>query len=350
MEQLLVGVLTDNEDIVELLNITRRKRARKVFRLRENHFTKWNDKEFIKRFRLSKNGVRFVLDRISEEIAHPTQSGTYVVTLRFYATGSFLQVVANFSGIGHRVSWAIARLETIFIKLPNTNQEMQCNSKEFYNTARFPKCIGALDCTHIKIMSPGGDQAEIFRNRKGFFSMNVQAICDTHAKIQDIVCRWPGSAHDSTIFNNSSIRQKFENRDFENYVLVGDSGYAVRPFLITPLGATATRAENLFNECQIRTRNPIERCFGIWKRRFPALAFGIRLQRHKVEAIVVATAVLHNMACLLNEELPPINPEEEAAVQFVNDVGNEIVRENNIGGVNNSVRHQLIHDYFNRLL
>lgn len=38
----------------------------------------------------------------------------------------------------------------------------------FYRFAKFPSVIGAIDCTHIKIQSPGGgDQAELFRNRKG---------------------------------------------------------------------------------------------------------------------------------------------------------------------------------------
>lgn len=96
--------------------------------------------------------------------------------------------------------------------MPTTNEAMHNTSAGFYNIARFPKCIGAVDCTHIKILSPGGDQAEIFRNRKNFFSLNVQAICDTNMKIQNIVCRWPGSSHDSTIFSNSRIRAKFENR------------------------------------------------------------------------------------------------------------------------------------------
>lgn len=40
--------------------------------------------------------------------------------------------------------------------------------------ARFPKGIGAIECTHVPLLSPGGNNAEIFRNRKGFFSINVQ--------------------------------------------------------------------------------------------------------------------------------------------------------------------------------
>ncbi|KAJ3663949.1 hypothetical protein Zmor_008162 [Zophobas morio] len=73
----------------------------------------------------------------------------------------------------------------------------------FYQLARFPQVVGALDCTHIKIKSPGGENAEIYRNRKNFFSLNVQTIAASNLKIINIVARWPGSAHDSTIFRNS---------------------------------------------------------------------------------------------------------------------------------------------------
>ncbi|KAK5645553.1 hypothetical protein RI129_001869 [Pyrocoelia pectoralis] len=278
------------------------------------------------------------------------------VTLRFFATGSFLQVVGDFAGIDkstacrivNKVTRAIAVLHRTFIKMPSTEDEMASNSAEFYNIARFPKCIGAVDCTHIKITSPGGDEPEIYRNRKSFFSLNVQAVCDATCKIQNVVCRWPGSSHDSTIFNNSRLRANFENHNFSQYVLVGDSGYGIKSYLITPLGNAVTAAEQLFNEAQIRTRNPIERAFGIWKRRFPILAFGIRSQLHKVEAIVVATAVLHNIAVLLNEELPPLDMEHEAQIEFVNEVEVENVRDV-IGGINNIVRHQLI-EYFNTLV
>nr|CAI5863204.1 unnamed protein product [Callosobruchus analis] len=131
-------------------------------------------------------------------------------------------------------------------------------------------------------------------------------------------------------------------------MLVGDSGYGIRPFLIIPLVNPTTAAENLFNESQIRTRNPVERYFGVWKRRFPILALGIRLKIEKVEAVVIATAVLHNIACMLNEEMPDVNTEEAAAIQFVNEIDHEILRDSLIG-VNNSVRYQLINDYFNRL-
>ena len=127
--------------------------------------------------------------------------------------------------------------------------------QSFYNIARFPKCIGAIDCSHVKIQSPGGNNAELFRNRKQFFSINVQTISDADLKIRDIVARWPGSSHDSHIFRNSEIRHTFEQGIFGDNVLVGDSGYAIKPYFITPLRNTNNEPENLFNESLIRTRN-----------------------------------------------------------------------------------------------
>ncbi|KAL1500732.1 hypothetical protein ABEB36_006179 [Hypothenemus hampei] len=249
--------LSDDEDILELVNIElfQNVRAQKVFRIRENHFQKWNDTEFFQRFRLSKNGVRFVLTYIANDIAHPTERNhalsaemMLLFALRYYATGSFLQVCGDFIGIDkgtasrviHKVSRSLAGLYTTFIKMPETEEEMRTNSSQFFNIARFPKCIGAVDCSHIKISSPGGNQAKIYRNRKQYFSYNVQAVCDSQLKFQDVVCRWPGSALDSTIFNNSILRAKFENAEFSDYVLVGDSGYGIRPFLITPLANPRT--------------------------------------------------------------------------------------------------------------
>lgn len=41
---------------------------------------------------------------------------------------------------------------------------------------KMPGIGGCIDCTHIKIQNPGGPDGEVFRNRKGYFSLNVQ-VC-----------------------------------------------------------------------------------------------------------------------------------------------------------------------------
>jgi hypothetical protein len=59
-----------------------------------------------------------------------------------------------------------------------------------------------------------------------YFSINEQFICNLHLGILDVVVRWPGSTHDATIFNNSRLKGKFEDNNYVNFVLLGDSGYA----------------------------------------------------------------------------------------------------------------------------
>jgi len=52
-----------------------------------------------------------------------------------------------------------------------------------YAVSGLPGVIGAIECTHVPIQSPGEDDAEIYRNRKGYFSINVQLVCDQTAYV-----------------------------------------------------------------------------------------------------------------------------------------------------------------------
>ncbi|KAI4468079.1 hypothetical protein MML48_2g00013046 [Holotrichia oblita] len=199
--------------------------------------------------------------------------------------------------------------------MPSENEFVAIQTN-FYATASFPRVIGTIDCTHIKIQSPGGIDAEIFRNRKSYFSINVQAIANADMIFTDIVARWPGSVHDSTIFNNTAIKTRFEEGEFTNNFLLGDSGYPLRNYLLTPLANPVARAEQLYNESHIRTRNCIERVFGLWKRRFPVLAYGLRLKLDTILTVIIATAVLHNIAREMHEDLP--EPPEDLNVDELN--------------------------------
>lgn len=183
-----------------------------------------------------------------------------------------------------------------------------------------------------------------------FFSINVQAVCNYNLKISNIVVRWPGSSHDSTIFNISRLKAQFEAGIFKNSVIVGDSGYGVRPYLLTPLTSPTTEPEQLYNESQIRTRNPVERTYGVWKRRFPILALGIRSKEDNIDCIIVASAVLHNLAIDMKDNPPPNTREEEDAVDFVNNIPENIVAGaatdfQNLN-INNRTRQELILNYF----
>lgn len=165
-----------------------------------------------------------------------------------------------------------------------------------------------MDCSHVPVSSPGGEHAEIFRNRKGYFSINVQALADYRLKFQDIVARWHGSAHDSNIFDHSRLRARTEAGHFRDSVLLGDGGYACRLYLLTPYRDPENAHEAAFNRAHIKTRSTVERMFGVWKRRFPVLKMGIRNKLPTAKIIIIATAVLHNMAIDAGNPMPRMMP------------------------------------------
>lgn len=253
-----------------------------------------------------------------------TKEEMVLLTLLFYASGSMLTVIGDFIGVHKttasriifKVSRAIATLAKRYINLPTDEDQLHQIEFGFYRIARFPNCVGALDCTHIKIQSPGGDDADSYQNSKGDFSVNVQCICDSSLQFTNVVCRCPGSIQDWTIFSQTKVKQQFENGEFANSILVGDSAYFVKPYLLTPLSDPTTAEEHLYNGSHIRTQKIIKKCFELWKRRFPILALGIRQKVDKIRATIVATAVLHNMACRNSDPPPPpLDADTEALIQ-----------------------------------
>lgn len=68
-----------------------------------------------------------------------------------------------------------------FIKWPVTSGARAAIKNGFYLQARFPNVIGCIDGTHVRIVAPSTDE-NAYVNRKGFHSINVQAVCDHDGK------------------------------------------------------------------------------------------------------------------------------------------------------------------------
>lgn len=242
-----------------------------------------------------------------------------LATLRFYATGSFFIVMGDFIGISEssmskvvkQTSIAIAQLKSKFIHFPSNRRE---TIEDFHSIAGFPNVIGAIDCTHVKIIGQGGDVGELYRNRKHFFSINVQSVAGPDLKFYDIVARWPGSTHDSFIFNQSKLKTRLEIGEFDDLVILGDGGYALNSYMMTPFRTPSNPIETHFNKIQAKTRNTVERKYGVFKRRFPCLAFGLRCLLQTSLTVIVACAILHNFCIMHNIPDPPEEESIEAAV------------------------------------
>ncbi|KAK0136438.1 putative nuclease HARBI1 [Merluccius polli] len=226
-----------------------------------------------------------------------------LTTLGFLATGSFQRELADRSGMSQgalsraipAVLNGIIRISARYIRFPYDAVNQAHIKAQFAEIAGFPNVIGAIDCTHIAIKAPSeGEYAYV--NRKHFHSLNVQVICDAQMRLTNIVARWPGATHDSFVLTNSSVGNRLEAGMCDG---LRDSGYALRPWLLTPLANPLTVREQRYNNIHGRTRSVVERAIGQLKSRWRCLdRSGGMLLYHpaKVCRIVQACGVLHNIA------------------------------------------------------
>ncbi|KAL6455128.1 hypothetical protein MHYP_G00364350 [Metynnis hypsauchen] len=185
-----------------------------------------------------------------------------------------------------------------YIKFPYDAVDQANIKAQFAAIAGFPNVIGAIGCTHTAIKAPSEEEfADV--NRKHFHSINVQIICDAKMCLTNVAARWPGSAQDSYILTNSMVEIRLQAGRVRDGWLLGDSGYALQTWLMTPLCNPQTDRERRYNSLHSRTRSVVERAIGQLKSRWRCLdrTGGMLLYRpEKVCRIVRACGVLHNVA------------------------------------------------------
>lgn len=71
----------------------------------------------------------------------------------------------------------------------------------------FPQAAGAIDGSHIPIIRPD-ESASDYYNRKGYYSIIMQAMVDFRGLFMDVYIGWPGKVHDARVFVNSALYQK----------------------------------------------------------------------------------------------------------------------------------------------
>ncbi|XP_054729752.1 putative nuclease HARBI1 [Anastrepha obliqua] len=101
-----------------------------------------------------------------------------------------------------------------------------------YMQHKIPSVVGCVDGTHVKVIAPSENS-----HRKSYYSLNVMLVCDHELKIRYVDASHPGASHDSLIWNVSELRSHFDTQ-FSNHQrtfwLLGDAGYPLEPWLITP--------------------------------------------------------------------------------------------------------------------
>ena len=133
-------------------------------------------------------------------------------------------------------------------------------------------------------------------------------------------------SNDSNIYHFSQAKQHMESQ--VTYKCAGDSGYPISQIMVKPYTTAEALNDNrkaLFNHklSSIRTIMT-ENIFGRWKQRFPILR---NLSTHLVlsQKIILATAILHNIATLWNEEIPEGDIEDDPTEEPNNEELNVVI-------------------------
>ncbi|XP_064463494.1 putative nuclease HARBI1 [Ornithodoros turicata] len=183
---------------------------------------------------------------------------------QYLATGNFLITAGDIVSVHestacrvlHRVVAALCWRVNSFIRWPTT-EEVRAAQQDFYALAGFPGVVGAVDGTHVRIQAPSEHEGS-YVNCKNYHSINVQLIVAADCRILDVVANWPGSTHDSRILRDSTIGREFE-RGVHTGLLLGDSGYPCKRWLMTPFLQPRDRPQANYNSSHSTTRAVVER-------------------------------------------------------------------------------------------
>jgi hypothetical protein len=270
--------------------------------------------------------VNYLVEKLSPLLKHPTRRNKPLepqeqieVFLQFLGNNAFYHLLRDARGpsshtvfrVVHRVSEAVNTLQDDIIRWPEDCSRL---ASDFLKLGGFPRCAGCLDGTHVMISPPSKDEIS-FLNRHHQHSINALAVAGPDLKIYYLNANFPGRCHDSNVLRSSSLWRSFEdagNRPFEGAVLLGDSAYPLRPWLMTPFPGDPDGAKGRYNKAHIQTRNVVERAFGVMKNRFFALKTGLRLKDpKKCSNIIISAVILHNLCIKFGDNGEDLSESED---------------------------------------
>ena len=236
------------------------------------------------------------------------------ITLWCLATPCEYRTVAHLFGVAHSTVCMIvhepclAITNKIYISFP-TGESLNTVINGFEHKWGFPQCVGAIDGCHVPISAPLMNHTDYY-NRKGWYSMIIQAIVDHDYIFRDICVGWPGSVHDARVFANSLIYKKITEEQLLDNVgnrtilgrqikpcLVGDSAYPMHTWLVKPFNfnSSLTAKQKHFNYRLSRARIVVENTFGRLKARWRRLMKRNDMSTENIPTVITACCILHNI-------------------------------------------------------
>ena len=142
-----------------------------------------------------------------------------MLTVRFFASGDpqisftylFRMGKKTVSRIISETSRAIHLvLKTVYFSAPKIKEQWKKISEDFEMLWQFPHVIGAIDGKHMRIQNPNKCDS-LYYNYKGFFSVQLLAVCDPKCNFIFADVGQYGSNNDCAVLKNSIIGQKLAN-------------------------------------------------------------------------------------------------------------------------------------------
>lgn len=327
------------DDLIALDYIARHLRRERVFRDRYNPIESLSECEFIELYRIRKETALHLI-QLGICTARETQRNQSISpivqlcsTLNILATGTTIRKTSELLGISksatHYIFWqTIENLlshASTFISFPKDPVTL---SQEFFQLGNIPNIVGCVDGTLIEIKRPLYNE-HIYVSRKGLHSLNVLIVNRADLTISYINARFPGSAHDSFVYQMSSISEIFNQPIFKRSLLLGDSGFPLTENLMVPFLTPSNVLEGRYNRIHKIMRSSVERTLGVWKARWRIVdkqSGAIRCNPTDASKIIVATAILHNICIRQRIPLPDLNVDEEDNEFCNEEIGGKEVR------------------------
>ncbi|KAJ8364709.1 hypothetical protein SKAU_G00135400 [Synaphobranchus kaupii] len=216
----------------------------------------------------------------------------------------YLSSSEDSTAASHRWESLGYRYPTKIIRFP-TGQELEMVGAGFaclVGGPAFQRTAGSIDGCHIKVVPPAGEIQD-YLNRKLFFSLQMQAVCDHRGKFLNVFTGYPGSVHDARVLKCSDMYVHHQYPP-QGWFLIGDGGYPCIQDPITPYREPVQGpVQARYKEQLSRARGVVERAFGVMKTRWRSIFFkALEVQNPFAVELIDCCAVLHNL-CISNDDL-----------------------------------------------
>uniref|UniRef100_A0A8C4RXJ8 Putative nuclease HARBI1 n=1 Tax=Erpetoichthys calabaricus TaxID=27687 RepID=A0A8C4RXJ8_ERPCA len=257
------------------LKLGRRKYSERMYAERAKPLAQYTTEELYARFCFGRDNIKYIADLVRPKLQHKTKRSHVLsveeqclIVLRFYASGTFYQVVGDNMGVDKSTVTNVVK--AVLVELASLVNEF----------VSFPK----------------DDQMA--------HSINVQLVANADLIITNCVVKWPGSVHYAHILRESALYRKLRSNR-PNGIILGDSAYPLLSWLMTRFPVANTPEQAGFNSAHCKTRCAIEHLNGVLKRRFACLNY-LRVEPKVACNIILACIVLHNIATRRNVPLDDI--------------------------------------------